>query len=80
MKINFKRGSWTFAGKVPKKFNNHVKKSVPYYNECHNLINQLSDFFLNNNSICYDLGCSTSTLLIKLSQFTNKKNIFKKNY
>jgi len=75
MTIKFKRGSWTFAGKVPTKFNNHVKKSVPYYNECHNLINQLSDFFLNNNSICYDLGCSTSTLLIKLSKFTNKKNI-----
>jgi tRNA (cmo5U34)-methyltransferase len=30
---------------------------------------------LFDKSICYDLGCSTGNLLIKLANFTNKKEI-----
>ena len=36
----------------------------------------LSDFFLKDNSVCYDIGTSTANLLIKLSKFTNKKAKF----
>ena len=38
-------------------------------------INKLSDFFLYDKSTCYDLGCSTGNLLIKLANYTNKKEI-----
>ena len=75
MTINLKRGAWTFGENVPKKFNTHVEKSIPYYKEGHELIKKLSDFFLTNKSRCYDLGCSTSSLLIKLSKFSNKKDL-----
>ena len=75
MRINLKRGAWTFGDNVPKKFNTHIQKSVPYYKEGHELIKKLSDFFLTNKSRCYDLGCSTSSLLIKLSKFSNKKDL-----
>ena len=75
MRINLKRGGWNFADNVPKKFNVHIQKSVPYYEEGHELIKKLSDFFLTNKSICYDIGCSTSSLLIKLSKFSNKKDL-----
>ena len=75
MRINKKRGAWNFASDVPARFNHHIQKSVPYYNEGHDLIKELSDFFLSNKSICYDLGCSTSSLLIKLSKFSNKKDL-----
>ncbi len=66
---------WSFGGNIPKKFERHIKNSIPYYLEGHKIICKLSDFFLFDNSICYDLGCSTGNLLIKLSNFTNKKEI-----
>ena len=70
-----KRVAWSFGGNIPKKFENHIKNSIPYYLEGHKIINKLSDFFLFDDSTCYDLGCSTGNLLIKLASFTNKKEI-----
>lgn len=73
-KIISKNASWTFKKNVPKKFSHHIKKSVPYYNEMHNMICELSDFFLNEKSTYYDIGSSTGVLLNKLSQrHLNKK-------
>ena len=69
------RGKWSFGGKIPKKFDTHIKKSVPFYYEGHQIILGLSDYFLSKKSLCYDFGCSSSSLLIQLSKFTNKENI-----
>ena len=67
--IKLKRGKWTFAKpKIVKNFNNHILKSVPLYKEGHDLIINLSEFFLKDNAICYDLGCSTGELLKKIDQ------------
>lgn len=66
---------WSFGGSIPKKFENHIRNSIPYYLEGHDIINKLSDFFLYDKSTCYDLGCSTANLLIKLANYTNKKEI-----
>lgn len=54
--------SWSFSGQVPLTFEKHVEKSVPLYNEGHNLVIGLSDFFLHKNSIGYEIGCSTGIL------------------
>ena len=75
MKIIKKRGAWSFGGNIPKKFENHIKNSIPYYLEGHDIISKLSDFFLFSGSTCYDIGCSTGNLLVKLSNFTNKNQI-----
>ena len=75
MKIIKKRGAWSFGGNIPKKFESHIKNSIPYYLEGHDIIIKLSDFFLFNGSTCYDIGCSTGNLLIKLANFTNKNQI-----
>jgi tRNA (cmo5U34)-methyltransferase len=75
MKILKKRGAWTFGGKVPLKFDKHIEKSVPFYNEGHDIIQNLSDYFLFENSTCYDIGCSTASLLQKISKFSNKKKL-----
>ena len=45
MKIIKKRGAWSFGGNIPKKFENHIKNSIPYYLEGHGIISKLSDFF-----------------------------------
>lgn len=71
--INSKNASWNFSGDVPKSFDEHVKKSVPLYNEGHDLILKLSDFFISDNSICYDLGCSTGLLAKKLADRNSSK-------
>ena len=73
--MNLKSGSWSFGGKIPDKFEKHIAKSVPLYLEGHKLIASLSDYFLLENSNCYDIGCSTGNLLNKLYDYTNKMNV-----
>ena len=75
MNIIKKRGAWSFGGNIPNKFEKHIANSIPYYLEGHEIITKLSDFFLFEGSSCYDLGCSTGNLLIKMSKYTNKKKI-----
>lgn len=60
--------NWNFGGSVANSFDSHVSKSVPLYNEGHDLICRLSDFFLPKDSICYELGASTGTLTKKLAE------------
>jgi tRNA (cmo5U34)-methyltransferase len=74
-KIKKLYGAWNFKKDVAENFYYHINKSVPLYKEGHQLILKLSDFFLKENSICYDIGCSTSDLLISLKKYTNKKKI-----
>ncbi|QNJ13145.1 methyltransferase domain protein [Synechococcus sp. A18-46.1] len=61
-------GAWTFnSEEVALSFDDHVSKSVPFYNEGHLLVHQLSDYFLHDNSSVLDLGCSTGSLLRALA-------------
>ncbi len=73
--ISAKSANWTFGGDVHLYFDDHVNKSVPLYGIGHDLIEKLSDYFLLENSKCYDLGCSTGTLLKKLATRHKNKNI-----
>ena len=68
-------GAFSFSGNVHKNFEKHVEKSVPFYDEGHNLICKLSSFFLVNNSKVYDLGCSTGKLLRNISDYNKDLNI-----
>ena len=72
-KIKVKNAAWTFNNNVPKTFSKHIKNSVPFYIEGHDICIQLSDFFLKEKSVCYDLGCSTGTLINKISLRNDKK-------
>ena len=66
--INAGNASWTFSGEVVNTFEDHISKSVPFYNQGHDLICQLSDFFIKNDSYCYELGSSTGILSHKLAE------------
>ena len=44
-KIIAKKGGWNFSGNVPKNFVDHANKSIPFYEDCHDLILDYSDFF-----------------------------------
>jgi len=74
-KIYAKNASWSFGKKVPKNFTKHISKSVPFYLEGHEIICEISDFFLKEKSVCYDLGCSTGVLLNKISNRHKNKKI-----
>lgn len=59
-------GAWTF-GSVAQTFAGHVRRSVPLYEEGHDVICRISDYFVQKNSRIYDLGTSTGQLLAKLA-------------
>ena len=58
--------SWTFGSDTPKNFSKHVKKSVPLYDIGHDLVLDISDYFVKEDSICYEIGVSTGVLIKKL--------------
>ena len=70
--------NWSFKGtNLVKKFDKHISSSVPLYKEGHELITSLSDFFIKDKSVCYELGCSTGTLLNQISKRHQNKRFNK---
>lgn len=65
--IKAENAGWDFKGEISDNFSEHVKKSIPYYKEGHSLICKLSDYFIKNNSVCYELGTSVGELLENLA-------------
>ena len=73
--ISASNASWNFSGDVPKTFEDHVSKSVPLYFEGHDLILKLSDFFLSEDSLCYDIGSSTGLLSRQIAERNASRRI-----
>jgi len=74
--INNKLSSWSFDNEVPENFDKHVSRSVPNYNDGHQLINIYTDFFINLPSKRgYDIGSSTGSLIEKIQSRHLDKNI-----
>jgi tRNA (cmo5U34)-methyltransferase len=67
------RAGWTFDGDVADTFVDHVRQSVPMYDEGHDLTCQISDYFVHDDSICYEIGASTGQLLRKLAEHHKSK-------
>ena len=72
--LRARNSAWTFKGSVAKNFQNHISRSIPFYTQGQELVTQVSDFFIKNDSICYELGCSTGALTNLLA----KRHILKK--
>jgi len=71
--LELENANWKFGGDVSKTFDQHVAKSVPFYLEGHNLVCRLSDYFVKQDSVCYELGCSTGELTMKLAEHNSQK-------
>jgi tRNA (cmo5U34)-methyltransferase len=65
--IEADNAGWSFGGEVPNTFVEHIRQSVPLYEEGHDLVCQLSDYFVSDASTVYELGCSTGELLKKMA-------------
>ncbi|KRR13639.1 methyltransferase domain-containing protein [Bradyrhizobium valentinum] len=66
--IHAARAGWSFGGDTPQHFDRHVARSVPNYEAGHRLIEQVSDFFVKKDSVAYEIGTSTGTLLRRLAK------------
>ncbi len=66
--------NWSFDSNATTNFNEHIKKSVPLYEQGHSLICDISDFFVHNDSNIYDIGCATGVLINKLAKHNSHKN------
>jgi len=73
--IYTKNANWKFSKDIVKKFDQHVKKSVPFYTEGHDLICNVSDFFIKDNSVCYEIGTSVGELIFKMAEYDNHQNV-----
>ncbi len=71
--INAENASWTFKGTADN-FDSHIRRSVPFYDEGHELICESSDYFVKEGSVCYELGSSTGELISKLANRNQNKN------
>lgn len=72
-KIEVENAGWTFGGNVADTFVDHIKVSVPLYESGHDLICQLSDYFIGEDSTAYEIGVSTGELLKKLAVHNGSK-------
>jgi len=71
--IQANNANWSFSGNTANEFDEHVKRSIPLYDEGQEIICQLSDYFLKEDSLVYDLGSSTGSLLEKLAHWNINK-------
>jgi len=71
--IETARANWTFEGNVAETFVDHVRQSVPLYDTGHDLVCSISDYFVRDDSVCYELGSSTGQLLRKLGEHHRHK-------
>ena len=46
--------TWSFNAKVSKVFDNHVRQSIPLYDEFHKQISQIAEFYCKDNSLIYN--------------------------
>ena len=47
--LPLERANWTFNGKLVDSFDAHISRSVPLYKEGHDLICDMSDFFIKTD-------------------------------
>jgi tRNA (cmo5U34)-methyltransferase len=73
--INQHNAGWSFEN-ISEDFDSHIRKSIPLYENGHQLVCYYSDFFLKPDSTVYDIGCSTGSFLGKLAErHTHKKQL-----
>lgn len=73
--INARNAGWSFEG-IASQFDEHVRLSVPLYDEGHELACQLGDFFLPQAATVIELGTSTGVLAKKfLDHHSDRKDI-----
>ena len=67
--------SWKFNKNVANSFDKHVRQSIPFYDQMQNFICSISEWFLKDESIIYDLGCSTGETAKNIKNYNFNRNV-----
>lgn len=62
-----------FSFSTIENFDTHINKSIYGYDNMNNIIIQLSQYFIEDNTKVIDIGCSTGKLIKNIKEYTNKK-------
>jgi tRNA (cmo5U34)-methyltransferase len=58
---------WSFEDEeLARIFEHYVRKHVPFYDEIHRMVAELSDWFLRDGGVVYDLGTSTGECVLRI--------------
>lgn len=72
--MKLEQSNWKFDSSVVPVFDEHVRQSVPMYDEIHILITDIAGWFLEENTNVYDVGTSTGNVLSSLlEQYPQKQ-------
>jgi tRNA (cmo5U34)-methyltransferase len=63
-------GAWSFQTGVAATFVDHVRRSVPHYDDGHELVAQFSSCFVRPDGLAYELGAATGQLLKRVATAT----------
>lgn len=75
--ISTENEQWFFDNDVAKIFEEHIRKSVPLYDELHNMIAYQAQFFIKSKSVVCDIGTSSGETIIRLeNRYANKNLVF----
>jgi tRNA (cmo5U34)-methyltransferase len=73
--MNLNTSEWKFDEKVTPVFDEHVRQSVPLYEEIHALVADISCWFVEDNTTVYDIGTSTGEALENIAKRHTKKQV-----
>ena len=66
-------GNWKFDEQVAKSFHSHVRKSIPLYDNIQGMVVELSEWFVRDGSVLYDIGSSDGETIKLLSDKHSQK-------
>jgi len=71
--IQVENAGWSFEN-IADDFDEHVQKSVPLYDQGHDLVCKLSDFFLPEGAVVTEIGTSTGVLAEKFLRHNARRS------
>ena len=71
----YNKYNWRFNKEIVDIFNEHIRKSIPLYDDIQKDIADMSVYFSQSGSNIIDIGTSTGNLINKLYTLNNNRNI-----
>jgi tRNA (cmo5U34)-methyltransferase len=73
--ISSEVSGWKFNKEVANSFEEHVRKSIPLYDNIHKTIEDLSEWFIEDDTNVYDIGTSTGECLKRIMKHHKNKKV-----
>ena len=66
-------GEWKFDEQVSQHFDTHVRKSVPLYEEVQKAVIEISEWFIRDNSVVYEVPLQEKPFLFYYKSIQEKR-------